>query len=175
MAEDRIAVPINEQGPNEQSIVASGMTVEQWKKLHPGEPLGPEPEEIDQVTTDPPDGSPPSDEASLKMAEYFNPAVGVEGHPARAEAEQKLRDAAIARGEDVDQLPGDNSEDQRLQDTGTPEFTPGQLEPAPGTEYSSFTSHAQIDDWVQKNNIQTPDNWSGMTISSKKSWLDGNG
>lgn len=48
------------QGPNEQSIVASGMTVEEWKIKHPKAVLGPAPEEIGQITTDPPDGSEPA-------------------------------------------------------------------------------------------------------------------
>jgi len=47
------------QGPNEQSIVASGMTVEEWKVKHPKAVLGPNPEDIGQVTTDPPDGAEP--------------------------------------------------------------------------------------------------------------------
>jgi hypothetical protein len=47
------------QGPNEQSIVASGMTVEEWKFKHPKAVLGPNPEDIGQITTDPPDGSEP--------------------------------------------------------------------------------------------------------------------
>ena len=47
------------QGPNEQSIVASGMTVAEWKFKHPKAVLGPSPEEIGQITTDPPDGSEP--------------------------------------------------------------------------------------------------------------------
>lgn len=47
------------QGPNEQSIVASGMTVEEWKAKHPKAVMGPAPEEIGQVTTDPADGSRP--------------------------------------------------------------------------------------------------------------------
>jgi len=51
------------QGPNEQSIVASGMTVEEWKAKHPKAVMGPAPEEIGQVTTDPVDGSRPEPRA----------------------------------------------------------------------------------------------------------------
>lgn len=52
-------VPVVSQGPNEQSIVASGMTVEEWQLKHPGQPLGPNPEDVGQMTTDPVDGSDP--------------------------------------------------------------------------------------------------------------------
>jgi len=51
------------QGPNEQAIVAAGMTVEEWKAKHPKAVMGPAPEEIGQVTTDPPDGSYPEPRA----------------------------------------------------------------------------------------------------------------
>lgn len=52
-------VPPALQGPNRQSIVASGMTVEEWKFKHKKAVLGPDPEEIGQITTDPPDDSEP--------------------------------------------------------------------------------------------------------------------
>lgn len=167
-------VPVNKQGPNEQSIVASGMTVEQWKKLHPGEELGPDPEDIDQVTTDPPDGSPPSDEASLEMAAYFNPTVKVEGHPNQIEAQQKLYDAAIARGD----------EDETTEQAGgaqgsSPGGAPGMSDLAAkrGEEggTAALTSHAQLDKYVSDNGVTTPEDWNSKTIAGKKEWLDQNG
>ena len=39
------------------------MTVEEWKIKHPKAVLGPEPEDIGQITTDPPDDSEPEKRA----------------------------------------------------------------------------------------------------------------
>jgi hypothetical protein len=170
-------VPTNEQGPNEQSIVASGMTVEQWKRLHPGEELGPAPEDIDQVTTDPPEGGPPPPEASLEMAAYFNPAVKVEGHPAQVEAQQKLTDAAAAQ-ESEEQSGGAQGSspgsapamsDQSGSGTGNPN------QPAATPDHASLTTHAQLDKYTAKNGIDTPAEWDTLTVAGKKDWLDYNG
>lgn len=77
------------QGPNKQSIVASGMTVEEWKKKHPNQELGPDPEEIGQETTDEPDESKvvprtPASESAPLNADPAGVAAKPEGEEAVA-------------------------------------------------------------------------------------------
>jgi hypothetical protein len=140
-----------DQGPNEQSIVASGMTVEEWEKAHPGQPMGPAPEEVDQVTTDPPDGSELTEEESLAAAEkvFPNQPPPIDAAAAEARSGTSVVDQPNPETSDVD-----TGEDDDLPPHGT------------------LTTHGQLDAYLNDNGIAQPDGWNGMTVASKKAWLD---
>jgi len=160
-------VPTGLQGPNEQSIVASGMTVEEWQRKHPRQVLGPDPEDVGQVTTDPPDGSEP---------EGPFPGTGTSNDPQIMTADPD----------------GPPSED--LQPVGATEVTPDPI-PVPeepktlhemvveeseeiGDEekkgeapWDSMSRHADLDAYAEENDVATPPDWSTMNIQEKRDYL----
>jgi len=251
-----------EQGPNEQSIVASGMTVEEWKKKHPRQRLGPNPEEVGQMTTDPPDGSEPQPDpiypgtfssvdpdGSKTRADNQDPLIppgGLTGltilTPEDGATVPAVHDVAgggaepgaavelwasdnesspvatttagangawafagdtparpgeltwrVVSGESSDEVTITVEEEDAVQDPkdpNAPQPEPAE-QPAPAPEddggddeggeeegddgpspWSSMTRHADIDAFVEEEQLEVPDDWASKTVAQKKAWLD---
>jgi hypothetical protein len=183
-----------DQGPNEQSIVAAGSTVEEWKKTHPHQPLGPAPEEIDQITTDPPDGSDPDVEQSAEAArKAFPTATNPEIFP--PEGGENPRNPQDPNAQDTSYHPPTypSGGGQPIVDQPNPHFEPPQAAPTnvsgdagqPSQEgdadqqaqtqsHGNLTTHAQLDGYAQEQGLELPDDWDNKTVASKKAWLDEN-
>jgi hypothetical protein len=175
------------------------MTVEEWRRKHPKQVLGPNPEDVGQVTTDPPDGSIP---------EPPYPATGTSVDPAgtlsAAGPEQLAEQADPQPDQDNSQV-----DQQEIVPSGVPapeESLSGPsmgsgtgIEPPEGaavpgvdaemperveeesaeeeeeddsTPWNDMTRHAEIDEYANHNGVTTPAEWATMTIAQKQEFLD---
>ena len=147
-------MPDAKQGPNEQSIVASGMTVEEWKKKHPGRELGPSPEDVGQMVTDPPDGSEPQ-----PPFPGTGTSVDPDGTLSSPPEEESPAPAPVPEPEEVE---GEEVEGEEVE---------GEEEDAP---WDSMSTHAAIDAYASSANVATPADWPSMTLAAKRTYLDEN-